>query len=546
MKRNWLKKAAALVLSTAMILSLAACGKTEGGSAADGTTKAGGSEKTTAAEKDTEAANSNEGISEDSPYANMGFDFSEHRDMVFYALSDRPADMDKVLDKLNREYLEPWLNVTLSIEFLPWGIASDKYPLLLSGSDPIDMIYTASWMGYTGYANNGAFIELTPEMLQEYLVYSYDDQPEISWTQASVAGKIYGICRTLSECNTYNIIVARQDLLDEAGFTEPIDSFKDLEDAMLAVRELKKDDSGFFCISQRSKDELAYLWYQENGMARLSGDWVYFPNGSEELPDPEDIQFLYETDVWHDYCAEMVKLAAAGCWSENAINDTSDSQLLFESGRTAFMSWNNTVASAGANMEAAGVGAYQLYDVTPDAKAQPGSYADGMISIPISAPDPERSLLVIDCLKSFTDCTWLLCGGIEGEHYVLTEDGYRTEGPKAADYSWGCWNWCIQRNDEPQVYYEDERQYTFDNATSAKIYNPKTAAFVFDTNPVADEISVLDATVKEYSASFTLGMYGDDFETMYQEFMAAIDASYVDVVKEEILRQYREYMENYK
>lgn len=206
MKGKRLKRLGVIALAAVTIM-LSACGSNGEGNSKSAD-KAGNAE-------DVSQESKEEGISADSPYAGKGFDLSDHKDLVMYALSDRPAAMDAVLEKLNTEYLEPWLNVTLRIEFLPWGVASERYPLVLSGGDPVDLIYSAAWMNYASEVGNGAFMELTPEFLQKYLVYSYADQPETSWDQASIDGKIYGVPKSYAEFNVYNMALFRQDLLDK-------------------------------------------------------------------------------------------------------------------------------------------------------------------------------------------------------------------------------------------------------------------------------------------------------------------------------------------
>lgn len=536
-KRNWGKKMAALGMSLVMAVSLAACG------GADGNSDTGNAAGQGSSGSGNTAGSADEGISQDSPYAGKGFDLSQHKDLVMYAMSDRPADMDKVLEKLNTEYLEPWLNTTLRIEFLPWGIASEKYPLVLAGGDPVDLIFSGAWMNYVSEVMKGAFRELTPEFLQKYLVYSYEDQPETSWQQASVDGKIYSVPKSYAEFNTYNMALFRQDLLDKYQIGE-INSWDTLKNALITIAENEKD-SGLYALGQRGNDELLYTWWQANDIAYLTSgyDFLYHTHGSEELPAADDIMYMYEAPEFYEYCVEMKEMAQKGVWDPNVINDTTDRQMLFESGRLATMIWNGSINSAGKNMENAGVGTYQIYDVTPDAKAARGSYADGMIGIPANSKNPERAALVLDCIRGFKEVNLLLSGGIEGEHYTLTEDGYRQPGPAVENYPWQCWAWGIQRYDEPIAYDSDPRQLYFTETCISKEYQPKTAGFTFNPEKVEAEMAVVGSVVGEYRANFTLGMYGDQLEQKYQEFLGKLKDAGLDKVMEEMRAQYRAYCE---
>lgn len=535
MKGKRLKRLGIIALAAVTIM-LSACGSNGEGNSKSAD-KAGNAE-------DVSQESKEEGISADSPYAGKGFDLSDHKDLVMYALSDRPAAMDAVLEKLNTEYLEPWLNVTLRIEFLPWGVASERYPLVLSGGDPVDLIYSAAWMNYASEVGNGAFMELTPEFLQKYLVYSYADQPETSWDQASIDGKIYGVPKSYAEFNVYNMALFRQDLLDKYKIGA-IDSWDKLMSALLTIAENEREN-GIYANGQRGNDEMLYTWWQENDIAFLTSgyDFMYHTHNSEELPNwEEDVEYVYFMPEFYEYCVQMNELAAAGVWDPNKINDTTDVQMLFESGRVASMLWNASINSAGKNMENSGVGTYQIYDVTPNAKASRGSYADGMMSIPNNSKEPERAALVLDCIRGFQEVNLLLVGGIEGEHYTLTEEGYRQPGPKMEDYPWQSWAWGIQRYDEPVAYDEDPRQLYFKETCEAKEYQPKVAGFTFSPTNVETEMAVVNSVVGEYRASFTLGMFGDDLDAKYEEFLGKLRDAGIDKVMEECRAQYEAYCE---
>jgi hypothetical protein len=52
------------------------------------------------------------------------------------------------------------LNVTLKVTFIGWGDFSQKYPLVLASGEPIDLIYTSTWLQFAQQALKGAFMPL--------------------------------------------------------------------------------------------------------------------------------------------------------------------------------------------------------------------------------------------------------------------------------------------------------------------------------------------------------------------------------------------------
>ena len=273
MKNRLFKKAIAMATTLTMLTGLSACGNS--GTQNVGTGASGG-----------QNASGNEGISEDSPYKDMGFDLSEHEDIICYAVGERPTDMDLVLEKLNDEYLGPWLNASLQVEFISWGDLGTKYSLLLSGGDKVDLIYTSSWCNYNSEAGNGAFKELSEDFLKTYLPYSYPQQAPESWEQASISGVVYAIPKNFSTFTSYNVFVLRKDLADKYGIGE-INSWDSMKEALYTIAD-NETQNGIYANGQRGSNEFGdHLWWQNVGADVLASgyDFMYYTHGSEDLPD---------------------------------------------------------------------------------------------------------------------------------------------------------------------------------------------------------------------------------------------------------------------
>ena len=518
------KRIIALMLVLALVLSLAACGGN------------------TEPNKPVASGGNDEGISADSPYAGKGYDLSEHRTIIMAVLGNPPTDMDKVLEKANKEYFEPWLNATLELNFLGWGDSSTKYSLLLSGGDPVDIIYTADWVGYTSQAINGGFKDLSPEFLQTYLPYSYADQTATSWKQVSIDNVIYAIPASGPEFNAYSMVLFRQDLLEKYNL-DAINSWDTLKNALITVSQ---NEEGMYGIGQRQHDELLWPWWQTHNVWYLdeSCSIIYHTDHEGDLPDFDtDIEYMYTSPLFYEYLVEMNEMASKNVWDPNVINETTLPTDLFESGRLACQVWNNTISGSGKNMEDAGIGTYMIYDVSPECKVQRAKATNNMFSISPKSEDPERATLVLDCMRAFKEVNFLLEGGIEGEHYILTEDGFRQDGPAAANYPWSSWAWGINRPDTLKVYTDDSRQLIYFNTCERKEYAPTVAGFSFNPGPVETELAVINEVIGTYEDNLMLGMYGDDLEAKYQEFVSKLKDAGLDRVMEEVKRQYEAFCE---
>ncbi len=528
MKRKW--KAVTVGMMAASML-LGACGQSASGNA-EGTVP------------QTESAGGDGAISESSPYYGKGYDLGTTENIVMYVLGDEPTDMQKVLDEVNNNYLLPNLNTTLDIRFLNWSDYQTKYSLILAGGEDVDLIYTAPWCYYNEEAAKGAFRALDMDFIQKYLPYTYAEQPDVSWEQAKIGDTIYAVPKGNATWGVYDFIVARQDLIDEYQLTEPHD-WEGFKEYLTELAQIQ-DETGvvpFNNNANRNQTKELYLQTRGYDYFTLGFDYFYKADGEEALPDSDKITYLYTSDVYKDYVHEMVELADLGAWSSDAINDTNDATAYFENGTSGCLAWNTSAIDAGEKLEAAGLGTFGVYDLSPDLHMARGRYNGDMTAIATNSKDPERAALVLDYIKSDVDLNRTLMGGIKGEHWDLNEDGQRVQLDAADHYKWNGWSWALNRADEPVLAGTDERQLELMDSIESRELHAEVAGFTFDSSKVATELSVVNSIVDEYEYSFALGIYGDGTDAKLEEFVQKLEAAGLDKVTEELKSQYEAYKE---
>ena len=520
MKRNQLKRVTALSLAAVTAVSMVGCGS-----------KAA----TTKAAKNYEVKSG--------PYYDKGYDLTDHETITMYVLGDRPEDMDEVLEKANDEYFGPNLNVDLDMEFLNWSDYQTKYPLLLSGGEKVDLIYTASWCFMNEEISAGAFKELDDEFLQTYMPYTYEELPSQAWDQISVGGKIYAAPKGKVSFTNYSLLAARADLIEEYGLTEPT-NWENFKTYLTELADLQ-GETGVTALNTNANREQLLTMYEQSQMVQNvteGHDFIYHANNSEAAPSEDDIEYLYMSDVFENYAEEMAELAADGAWSSDAINDTTDPQSYFENGTSGAFVWNGTIFSAGKNLEDAGNGTYAAYDVTSDVKRSTGSYATDATAITTKCENPERAALTLDYMKSDVDLNRLLLGGIEGKHWKLESDGTRSTLDDADNYSWNSWAWALNRQDEPDESTLDQRQIDAETHNCEMEFIPEQTGFTFNPSSVQDKYSAVSAVIDEYRQSFALGIYGDATKEKVEEFRSQLKSAGIEDVTKEFKSQYAAYM----
>lgn len=188
-----MKQVLALILSFAMMLSLAACGGGASGSAGDDK-----SDTTTA-----QAQNSDEQVT-----------------ISFWTLALTPTFTDYVQGLID-EYEAENPNVKIDWQDLPWDGIQDKFLAQTAGGNPPDIINIWSQLALT-YGSKGALLDLeanaTDEQKSIYL--------ESAYNSARLGDKVYAF----PWYATPNICVYNQELMDKAGITEIPTTYDELFD----------------------------------------------------------------------------------------------------------------------------------------------------------------------------------------------------------------------------------------------------------------------------------------------------------------------------
>ena len=164
--------------------------------------------------------------------------------------------------------------------------------------------------------------------------------------------------------------------------------------------------------------------------------------------------------------------------------------------------------------------------------------------IPHNATEPEAAMRFLNLLYTDTELINLFDWGIEGTHYVKTEDGHITY-PEGVDsensgYSLGL-GW-IFGNQYLSYVWEGDDLDLYDQLKEFNDSALKSGAFgfVYDSNNVKTEVAAVSNVLNEYRAGLEFGVM--DPETTLPEFLGALDAAGINTIIEEKQRQLDEWV----
>lgn len=157
------KKLLATLLSASMVMGIAACGSS--------TAETPAPADTTATQTETKTETTTETASSDTAAETPAIDTSEHVVITYMTTGGAPEgnQTDAMLEQLNKILTEK-VNAELEVYYIDWTDYLSNYNLTLARMDgTVDLVGTASdWLDAWPNAKNGAFLELSEDMLKTY------------------------------------------------------------------------------------------------------------------------------------------------------------------------------------------------------------------------------------------------------------------------------------------------------------------------------------------------------------------------------------------
>lgn len=532
-------KKLSLFLALVLLLGLtASCGGS--GNNSGGSTASTSSAASTSQTADTSDASESTGDSEN-PWAHL--DTSEHANIVMYMVSSRPDAMDEIMVLANQR-LEELINTSVEVIHIPSADRFTKYPLLMAGGDDVDLIYTSLWCFFTDQASKGGFMELTDEFLQTNMPETWKIQEPVAWVNGSYKGTTYAIPRSTNPLYGVRATLVNKEIREKYELPV-VDSYENLDLFLRTVAD-KESANGMFAFNQDiSRSLQALMLEQPEGWSLISDDFYW--DSDDNLEKTEDsIKYIYDSEEYLEYILLMAEYAKLNVWPANAINNTATSRDQFQEGKSAFAVGNyynddkiiKSMRDKGYEVEFNHI----FHD---DAVLLADIYNGDMFAIPIFCQQPERAAIALDVMKTDFELNMLLTAGVEGRHYIYyPEDGTYDVGPEQAAYGFDFWSWGLRapffpspRNREESI--QKAAQELDDHRMPDDVW--PFQGFYFDRTNVTAEYAAISSLVSEYKDSFNFGIFGDDTEKNYREFVNKLKASGLDKVVDEFKRQAMEH-----
>ncbi|MDO5425580.1 MAG: ABC transporter substrate-binding protein [Eubacteriales bacterium] len=446
-----------------------------------------------------------------------------------------PEDLQKVEDALNA-ITEEKIQVHVKLNPVSFSDYQNQISLIMASQEKMDIITTAGSNIWSTLLNQR---QLTPlnDLLDEYGSGITEAVPADYLKGTTVNGNLYAITTNSTKSDNWNIVL-RKDLIDQYGLQDEVEKIQAAA-SMADMDENIEILEGIFQVIQEQEPEMGILYPWGDHMA------INYDQISDKLGvmfyDGDSIENLYASEEYQKLCETMYAWAQAGYIMKDAATTTESASSLMKSGRL----FAYTLSSGRGNyVDEAATNGYEAYYVN---LRQP-SISNGSITlfancIPTTSTEPEAAMEFLNLLYSDPDVVNLMAYGIEGEHYVETEDGWIAypEGTDASnskypgDQSYMYGNTFLLKNHETYTTQTAEEGMAYD--AQATISN--CMGFNYDPSTIKNEVAACSAVLAEFRTGLEMGAI--DPATELPAFLEKLEKSGINEIIAEKQRQLDEW-----
>lgn len=461
----------------------------------------------------------------------------EKVELQFYMLGNAPKDLQIIQDEVNKLALKD-LNTTVKFNYTTWTDWDQKYKLLLSSGQQVDLIFTADWTQYQSYAKKGAFLPLD-DILPKAAPTLNKYVPKDMWEAVKIDGKIYTVPATFKEYVT-NGFVWREDLRVKYNLPKPtsIETFEAYMDG------IKKNEPNILPFASGGDGNLIV-----NGLRDVVHNSVGAPlyGIGINYNKPSEVYSYWGSEEHTGDVKIAKRWMDKGFIPKNVLNvkDSTWDQLV--SGKAAAEFGDNPARfNDSLNKMKSTHPDWNLdYYAFPTIKgyAQPVHPIHNGFAIPKSSKNAERALEFYEKMVTDKAYNWLTSYGIEGKNFQVENGYYKMIGDNNSNgfprESMNSWAW---RNPDFMLF-----EKSFDGVKAIykdldKIQKPDIfTGFAEDYSSYQAEKAALEQVEKQYLWPLQLGLVAD-LDAGMKTFMEKAKQAGLEKVQAEYKKQWLQYV----
>lgn len=470
-------------------------------------------------------------------------DISEEVKIRYYHIGQKAGQEDEVLANLNVK-LKAKINATLEVNYLSWGDAWTKGPLLFASGEDFDMIFCAPWFLFADQGKKGAFKDLN-EILPKYAPILWEKAPQLAWKQASIDGKILAIPQYEANNTSFYGVGYREDLRKKYN-----------------VPEIKKltDFEAYFDAIKKNEPKITPYAAAEGDFGLLS-DMYIRENSNQTYQGTESYNFMYDmTEAspkltykpmlpqYDEFAVIAKKWSDAGYWSKNALSNKTPATDAYKVGTSGIANHetygiNNSYKDLKMNQPDSDTGFY--INLSKDGKTARTPYFQNGVSINANSKNPERTVMLVEALMYDPEIYEAGVFGIEGKTFVKDANGYNGPVPGSKPeaswafgnmYGMGITNFNMEKKDTSKDSPLFISQYWNKDYLNQFAVDCALTGFVFDNTSVSGEVAAMKDLDNIYAPIIGFGLSKDPAAGL-KEYRDKLQKAGLEKVTAEIQKQ---------
>lgn len=417
--------------------------------------------------------------------------------VAFPYINKAPEDIEMVEQALSA-LTQAKINATVDLMPISYGAWNEQFNLLMAGDEQVDLI--ASGLTNTSLSakvGRGYFLEL------DTLLDTYGQGTRALLGGYLVGGKVDGVTYavpTMRDLASASGMMFLQSYIDK--YNIDLSGVKEWADFTEIFRILKEGEGeSFYPLFLNASQYTSFMATFSDNLGDFLGTLT---PGAE---DNGQVINRFENAEYREF-VELIR----GWYDAGYINlDAAVTQLSWQEGVKGgnCACWPNNAKPGQDKNQANMVGQPMVLVPVGVNEVYTSSLQTAMWSIPYQTIDAERAMMLMELLYTDPDVFNTLCWGVEGVHYVFTEDGHITfpDGIDNTNCGWYINIGWLLGNQFLSYYWEG---YDLDYWDVMSAFNDSAvispaAGFVFDSSSVKNEYAACQAVINEYRIAIETG-----------------------------------------
>lgn len=440
----------------------------------------------------------------------------------FYINSSMPTDMDLVIEEINKLLLEK-INAKITDKVvLNYGNYLEQITLMLSGNEKLDTFLCRNSTNFIQCVTRGQLLEMD-DLLKEYGQGIVDAVGQDFLDAGVVGGHQYGLTsiRDLAKEYGFSMLKSYADKYDIK-----MEDIKTMDDMGAAFAKIKAGEPDMIpLVAVAGANVLTEYLMGVDALTDYCGVLMNYG-----MDDPMKVVNYFATDEYAYWCNYMHDWYQKGYIAEDFLTNNDQPHDLMRAHRgfampTGLKPGFNTQEKNILGEEAVSVALSERYTTTTLVES-------AQWCIPHNSTEPEAAMKFLNLLFTDEKLINLFDWGVEGKHYVKTDDGHITypEGVTSENIGYSLGLGWIFGNQYLSYVWEGDDIDVYDQLKEFNETAMKSGAFgfVYDNSKVKTEVAAVNNVLNEYRAGLEFGVL--DPETALPEFLSKLETAGIDKI----------------